>query len=250
MIVVRPICVQLPKTGLLTDASKLIDFQIGVEGFGTVNELRNLNLVKEYEITGRLGLATLNFNEEGKMIAESKYRFVTPHKIDMLCNKIVTANSRFRLRSMGAAMHTQEAYEFFAYGPLKPPTRGTDPILYMMRCVDFKAPYFKLHVLTVNENPLYFRHLINQIGLLLKTHACVSRMACTRLGPFTLDDAIVQKQFDVESVLKNMARNYEKTQNCLQNKSFNKNQNQNIKLTNSLKVDQEQINCESPLVDS
>lgn len=221
-----------------------------MDGFGMMNDLRNMNLVKEYEITARLGRATLDFNEKGRMIAESKYKYVTPHKIDMLCNKIVAANTRYALRSMGASMHSQQAYEFFAQGPLKPPVKGSDPILFALRCVDFKPPYFKLRVSTVNENPLYFRHLINNIGLLLKTHACVSTTICTRLGKFTLDDAITYKQFDVESVLKNMARNYEKVTECLQNKTFNQNQNQNIKLTNSLEVDQEQFDYKSPLIDS
>lgn len=222
-----------------------------MDGFAMVNELRRINLVREYEITARLGLATADFNEQGKMIAESKYKFVTPHKIDMLCNKIMAANTRYALKSMGAGLHSQQAYEFFSQGPLKPPAMGSDPILYAFRCVDFKPPYFKLRVSTVNEFDLYFRHVVNQIGLMLRTHACISTMVCTRLGKFTLDDAITYKQFDVESVLKNMASNHDKVQECLrQNKSFNQNQNQNIKLTNSLKVDQEQANYKSPLIDA
>ena len=215
-----------------------------------VNALRNVNLVKEYEIMARLGRATLDFTEQGKMIAESKYKFVTAHKIDMLCNKIVAANTRYALRAMGASMHSQAAYEFFSQGPLKPPRKDSDPILFAMRCVHFKPPYFKLRVSTVNENPLYFRHLINQIGLMLRTHACISSMICTRMGKFTLDDALTYKQFDVQSVLQNMANNAEKTREHLENRSFTEHQNQNIKLTNSVQVDRELLDYKSPLKES
>lgn len=191
-------------------------------------------------------MATLNFLEKGKIIKESSYKYVTPFKINNLLNKILSANTRYALKSLGARLNTQEAYDILSKGPLRPKIGESDPVLYYLRCIELKEPYFKIKVVCVNENHLYLFHLVNQIGLALKTHACVSSIICTRLGKFTIDDSLSYKEFNAESIINNITINFNKVQELLQNIEFNQNIKANNNL-NTIKQNRESINHKSPI---
>lgn len=186
-------------------------------------------------------MATLNFYEKGKVIKESKYKYVTPHKINKILDKIQSANTRYALKSLGTSLNSERAYEILSQGPIKP-QKKSDPVLYSIRCVEFKEPYFKLRISCVNENELFFKHLVNQIGLQLKTHACLSSTICTRIGKFKIDDSLSYKEYNAESIINNITKNYDKVHELLQNIEFN----QNIKINNNLNT--EQINYQTPLI--
>ena len=218
---------------------------VGQQGCFTLNKIRNGNPIKEYEILCRLGMATDTFAEKGKLIAASKFKYVTPQRINILCNKIVSANSRYALRSLGAEMHSQAAYDIISNGSIRPSFNKSDPVLYSLKCIEFKEPYFKLKVSAVNENYLYFYHLINRLGLLMKTHACVSSISCRRLGKFTVDDALSYKELTAENIINNIAKSKDKITEILeQNRSFN---NRNTKINKNLNVDERFKNYKSPI---
>ena len=64
-------------------------------------------------------MATLDFTEKGKIIKESSYKYVTSFKINAILNKILSANTRYALKSLGARLNTQEAYDILSKGQLR-----------------------------------------------------------------------------------------------------------------------------------
>lgn len=58
----------------------------------------------------------------------------------------------------------------------------------------------------VNESEAYLGILIHEIALNLRTVAHCTQIRCIRQSHFTLDDALVRRHWNVESILNNMTR--------------------------------------------
>lgn len=196
-------------------------------------------------------MATQTFTEFGKVLREAKYKYVTPQKINTLCNKILSANSRYAMKSIGGQIQSQHAYEVLSKGPIRPLYRKSDPILYDLKCIDFKPPYFTLKMNCVNEYPLFIYHLINELGIKLKSYSCVSSMILSRIGTFTVDDALSYKEIDLQNILNNITKNYNNVEELLQKRDFIQYQNINFNNKHSVGESSEQAaRFESPLINS
>lgn len=58
----------------------------------------------------------------------------------------------------------------------------------------------------MNESEAYLGILINEIGLHLKTVAHCTQVRCIRQAHFTLEDALVRRHWNLETIVNNMAR--------------------------------------------
>ena len=57
---------------------------------------------------------------------------------------------------------------------------------------------------SINENDLYFKEVIHDIGLKLKSTAVCTHIHRQRYGPFTLKHALLMQQWSLENILKNL----------------------------------------------
>lgn len=125
----------------------------------------------------------------------------------------------------GVDLQTQAAFELAVQGPLRPSVTNI-PLVYSMRCIDFRKPYFTigevideeesrtilniyfiiLEIHAVNESEAYLGILIHEIGLTLKTSAHCTQIRCIRQAHFTLEDALLRRHWNLQSILDNMSR--------------------------------------------
>lgn len=126
----------------------------------------------------------------------------------------------------GVDIQSQAAFELAVQGPLRPTVTNV-PLIYSMRCIDFRKPYFTIgedvywfhhtdtivihficfpEIHAVNESEAYLGILINEIGLHLKTVAHCTQVRCIRQAHFTLEDALVRRHWNLETIVNNMAR--------------------------------------------
>lgn len=126
---------------------------------------------------------------------------------------------------VGIDPQSQDAYELAKMGPLRPIVKNV-PLIYSMRCVEFNNPYFtigeKKHITSdcenikyffchleihaCNETEAYLGILVHEIAINLKSVANCIQIRCIRESHFTLDDALVKRHWNVESVLGSLKR--------------------------------------------
>jgi tRNA U55 pseudouridine synthase TruB len=185
------------------DVSGLVLVGIRSAGSLLINRIRRQRLLREYEIDCRLGYATDNYTHDGSVVERSTYTHLTRSKVDYVLNKIQSTQQS--IIYSGLNLKSQAAYEMAVKGTIKPSVQNLSPVLYSIRCVNFKPPDFKIRLVTLNENHLYLKSLVNGVGLDLRTNACVVNIRCTKYGPFnTQDHAILQKHWDVEHVMQSI----------------------------------------------
>lgn len=122
----------------------------------------------------------------------------------------------------GVDIQSQAAFELAVQGPLRP-AESSIPLIYSMRCIDFKKPHFTIGKMTqrlfkllkinfeiileihaVNESEHYLGILIHEIGLHLKTVAHCTQIRCIRQSHFTLDDTLLRRHWNLENIVNNM----------------------------------------------
>lgn len=63
-----------------------------------------------------------------------------------------------------------------------------------------------LEIHAVNESEAYLGILIHEIGINLKTAAYCTQVRCIRQAHFTLEDSLVRRHWNIETIMQNMAR--------------------------------------------
>lgn len=187
------------------DISGVMVVGIRSQGGLLVERIRRQRLLREYQIDCVLGYATDNHMHDGKVIEKSTYTHLTRSKVEYVLNKIQTTQQSAIYA--GLDLKSQAAYDMAVKGTLKPASGNRSPVLYALQCVSFKPPHFTVRVVTLNENSLFLKTLINGIGLELRTNACAVNIRCTKYGPFTVDaDALLPKYWNLEHILQSMYR--------------------------------------------
>jgi tRNA pseudouridine55 synthase len=143
-------------------------------------------LDKEYEGTGRLGVETDTLDSEGSVVREAPVGDVTREELEL-------ALSSFE----GEIDQTPPAYSAVKVGGQKlyrAARRGTAPEAPSRRVrIDafevtaFEPPHFQFRVEC--SSGTYVRLLVADVGEKLGCGAHLTRLARTRIGPFSLDDA-------------------------------------------------------------
>lgn len=58
----------------------------------------------------------------------------------------------------------------------------------------------------IHENEEYMGTLINEIGIEMRSVAHCTQIRCIRQAHFTLDDAVVRRNWDAENIISNITR--------------------------------------------
>ena len=178
---------------------------LGVNG-GTrlVTALRQAGpQLRVHQLTARLGLATDTLLADGRPTDRASYGHVTRGRLEAVLGGLQSAHQRLMFEHTGLPVNSQAAYELAARGPLRP-ARGSPPVLYGLRCVQFAPPFFTLEVHGCNESGQYLLTLVADLGRQLRTAAVTVRARCLRHGPFTVEHALLMKHWRLKHVQHNM----------------------------------------------
>ena len=151
-----------------------------------------------------MGKSTNDFTSEGKVLEKSTFKHLTKSRLDKYLNQLEGASRTLMFKTIGVPLGSQAAYEIASKGMIRPSNRNTMPLIYSLKCVHFDPPHFTLEIHVINENILYLKQLAHYIGLNIKTNACVSSIRCTRYGPFTIDEALLEKHWLAEHIINNI----------------------------------------------
>ncbi|KFO31896.1 mitochondrial mRNA pseudouridine synthase TRUB2 isoform X1 [Fukomys damarensis] len=168
-------------------------------GCKLLTDLYDAHLTKDYTVRGLLGKATDNFQEDGRLVEKTTYDHVTREKLERILCVIQGSHQKALVMYSNLDLQSQEAYEMAVRGVIRPMDKS--PMLISgIRCLHFTPPEFLLEVQCVNETQQQLRKLVHEIGLELKTTAICSQVRRTRDGFFTLDDALLRTQWDLNSI--------------------------------------------------
>ncbi|KFZ48574.1 putative tRNA pseudouridine synthase 2, partial [Podiceps cristatus] len=176
---------------------------VSVLGVGHGNklltDLYNCHLTKVYTVGGLFGKATDDFSDTGKLIEKTTFDHITREKLERILAVIQGTNHKALLMHSNIDMKTQEAYELAVKGLIRPMGKSP-PIITAIRCLQFALPEFQLEIHCLHETQQYLRKIVHEIGLELKSSAVCTQVRRIRDGVFTLDDALLRTQWNLQSI--------------------------------------------------
>ncbi|KAM9595781.1 pseudouridylate synthase TRUB2, mitochondrial isoform 2-T2 [Morphnus guianensis] len=164
-----------------------------------LTDLYNCHLTKVYTVGGLFGKATDDFSDMGKLVEKTTFDHITREKLERILAVIQGTNHKALLMHSNIDMKTQEAYELAVKGLIRPMGKSP-PIITAIRCLQFALPEFQLEVHCLHETQQYLRKIVHEIGLELKSSAVCTQVRRIRDGVFTLDDALLRTQWNLQSI--------------------------------------------------
>lgn len=181
-------------------------FAIGAGVARFHKRIRYTKLVNVYHLTGRFGYITDNFFSDGKIMDKSTFKHITASRIDTVLSRIETSQQDRLFDSANVPLDSQEAYELAKSWPSRPAQMAGWPVIYRIRCIHFKLPYFKLEVTITNEQEHFMAQLCHEVGLMLKSGAFTESIRRVKQGPFSIDDSLTDREWRVQSILNNIEK--------------------------------------------
>lgn len=167
-------------------------------------QLRNSNSTRSYRVKGILGQATDDFFITGRIVEKSYCKFLRRSHIDRVCAAMQSSHQKKMFELCGVDIQSQAAYELAVKGLIRPVDNNT-PMIYSIKCVDFKSPEFTLEIVSINENEMYLKSIIHDLGMELRTNATCSQIQCFQYGMFNLDHALLSKNWNLANIVKSIA---------------------------------------------
>ncbi|KAM9176390.1 pseudouridylate synthase TRUB2, mitochondrial isoform 1-T1 [Mergus octosetaceus] len=175
-------------------------FVLGVgHGNKLLTDRYHCHLTKVYTVGGLFGKATEDFSDTGRLVEKATFDHITREKLERILAVIQGTNHKALLLHSNIDMKTQEAYELAVNGLIRPMGKSP-PIITAIRCLQFALPEFQLEIHCVHETQQYLRKIVHEIGLELKSCAVCTQVRRIRDGVFTLDDALLRTQWNLQSI--------------------------------------------------
>ncbi|KRZ24687.1 putative tRNA pseudouridine synthase 2 [Trichinella pseudospiralis] len=207
----RPVFTEDKKTLLLKikNYKQQIDYSdhplvIGInDGCDLIPAMKRLRPLSEYHITGMLGRATIDHTVHGKIVEKSTYKHVTCTNLNRILAKLTANNLKAAFDSAGVDLQSQKAFELASQGLVRP-REDSFPIFYKLCVVQFQKPFFTMKVKCVNEDEASLKTLVHEVGLSAKTTAACVSIRRVRYGHFSLQHALLVKQFSLKNIINNL----------------------------------------------
>ncbi|KMQ94988.1 putative trna pseudouridine synthase 2-like protein [Lasius niger] len=135
---------------LMTDSSGLLICGIN-NGTKWIQKLIDSKPPISYKVKGILGQATDNYFKTGKIVEKSTYKYIKRSAVDKICASMQAAHQRKMFEFCGLDMQSQAAYELAVQGLVRPADNNI-PIVYTIKCVDFKSPEFTLDLALLRKH--------------------------------------------------------------------------------------------------
>lgn len=173
------------------------------EGTKDVFHIRQNQLLRSYHVSGTFGTATENNFRDTKVVARSTYNHVWPDRIASLLASMQASHQKKMFELAGVDIQSQSAYDMAVRGLIRPATNEI-PVIYGVRCIEFRRPNFLIELHAINESEEYILQLIQEIGVQLHSVAHCTGIRCVRYGQFNVDDSLLRKHWTLQGVLTNM----------------------------------------------
>ncbi|XP_032668404.1 mitochondrial mRNA pseudouridine synthase Trub2 isoform X1 [Odontomachus brunneus] len=172
-------------------------------GSKNIQQLNLSQLPSSYRIKGLLGQATDNYFYTGRIVEKATYKFVKRKIIDQLCASMQAAHQKTMFELCGVDIQSQAAFELAAQGLVRPIDKKI-PMIYSIKCIDFTPPEFTLEVVSINEDDMYLKSLIHDLGMQLHSVATCTQIQCFRYALFDLNLALLKKHWSLQNILDNI----------------------------------------------
>lgn len=163
--------------------------------------IRDTNLVNVYQVTGRFGYATNNYWFNGRVHDKCTFKHIRAPILDSALSRIQSSQTDRLFDSSKVPLSSQQAYELAKAWPSRPPHMTRWPVIYRLRCIHLQLPEFKFEVTVVNEDCHFLAKLCHEIGLLCKSSAYCEKIRRVKLGPFNIDDCLLERDLDLQSLV-------------------------------------------------
>ena len=168
-----------------------------------VQRLRDAKCTRFHRVKGLLGQATDNYFHTGKIVERSTHAHVKRGQIDKICSSMQSSHQRKMFELCGVDIQSQAAYELAVKGLLRP-TDPNIPMIYTIRCIDFSPPEFTLEIVSINENEMYLKTLIHDLGMQLRSTATCTQILCVQNGLFSIKHALLMKHWGIKGIVESM----------------------------------------------
>lgn len=193
-------CLPVMKLGKNTSGVFLVGLNAGVKrAFAFQKDFP----LRTFHLRGKLGQATDNFFMDGKIIEKSKYEHVRRDRLERLLASIQASHQSKIFDLSGVDPQSQEAYNLAVKGPIRPATTEI-PIIYGLKCIEFKPPDFMIEVQCINETEEFLMVLVHELGYKLRSAATCSGIQCVRHAYFSVCDALLKKHWTLQNILDNL----------------------------------------------
>ncbi|XP_024878031.1 mitochondrial mRNA pseudouridine synthase Trub2 [Temnothorax curvispinosus] len=173
------------------------------DGTSWAHKLKDSKSPTSYRVKGLLGQATDTYFITGKIVEKSTYKYIKRSAIDKICASMQSAHQRKMFELCGVNMQSQAAYELAVQGPVRPVDTNI-PMIYNIKCIDFTSPEFTLEIVCINENDMYLKTLIHDLGIQLHSVATCTQIQCFRYGLFHLNLALLKKHWELQNICNNI----------------------------------------------
>uniref|UniRef100_A0A915KSN9 Pseudouridine synthase II N-terminal domain-containing protein n=1 Tax=Romanomermis culicivorax TaxID=13658 RepID=A0A915KSN9_ROMCU len=148
------------------------------DGCDSIEAVHKSRPLKVYRAECKLGRSTLNYWDTGKITEKTTY----------VC---------------GAPIQSQEAYEIASRG-LARPKEDSSTIIYKAECLQLEKSHFTLEIHAVNEIDEHLCGFIDDLGVRLRSSACVSSLNRLRHGVFDSDHSLLMKHWTLSNIIRNI----------------------------------------------
>ncbi|XP_034182310.2 pseudouridylate synthase TRUB2, mitochondrial [Osmia lignaria lignaria] len=172
-------------------------------GNGLINRMKQTKYPRFYKVKGVLGQATDSLFHTGRIVEKSTYKHVKRGHLDKICRSMQSSHQRKMFELCGVDMESQAAYELAIKGPLRP-TDPNVPMVYTIKCVYFLPPDFTLEIVCINEDDIYLKTIIHEVGMRLHATATCTQISCVQDGIFSLKNALLPKHWTLKDIVVNI----------------------------------------------
>lgn len=173
------------------------------DGTRIVQRLGDGPSIQTFHVTGKFGKAYENNFKGSLLSSRASYKHIFPGKLFALCASMQSLYQRRMFDLMGVDIQSQAAYELACKGPIRPMVKNS-PLIYGIRCIEYKLPRFTLEIHAMNASEQYLCDLICEIGKKLRSVAHCRQLRCTRYGYFTFEDSLLRANWRPQDILENM----------------------------------------------
>uniref|UniRef100_A0A7E4UMK1 TruB_N domain-containing protein n=1 Tax=Panagrellus redivivus TaxID=6233 RepID=A0A7E4UMK1_PANRE len=183
-------------------SSGVCAFAVGPECY-EIDSLRQRAWINSYRMEAKLGEETEKHAIRGRIIVRAEWDHVTRHKVEKLLTRLRAQYKRASFKLAEVDLQSQEAFELARRGAPRPKILDS-PIVYDISVSSFRTPYFSMNLQVTGETDYFLRALVHEIGLSVGSTACTKKLQRIRLGPFGVDHALLEKDFGLKSILRNI----------------------------------------------
>ncbi|VDI73592.1 Hypothetical predicted protein [Mytilus galloprovincialis] len=190
--------------GLHHKSSGIVVCGIGSATRNKVPLLKSAQFLRVYHVKGRFGYCTHDFSPDGPLIERTTFHHINKVLVDKVCASIQANHQKQLFEYAGVHPQSNEAYQMACRGLVRPDTSDTPPMIYGVKCIHFDLPDITLEIHAINEESVYLSKIIHDLGLRLKSSAVCPQVRRIRHGHFTVESALLRKDWKLESILDNI----------------------------------------------